>query len=82
MFKLSRSRGQDGYSRIIVRQCSVRHTARRLQKLPDVFDSWSRARDRGKKYRDMVAQLLRGAAKKGDQVELFLGELGEKKKKT
>ena len=78
LFELSRYEQQAGYSRVIVNTAPSGHTSRLLE-LPDVFDSWLRALDRlEEKHRFMIARLLRGAAKKEDEVELFLGEMGDR----
>jgi arsenite/tail-anchored protein-transporting ATPase len=77
LFELSELDQESGYARIIVDTAPSGHTSRLLQ-LPDVFASWLRALDRMEdKHRYMIAQLLRGTPKK-DEVELFLGELGER----
>ena len=77
LFELSEFEQTDGYARIIVDTAPSGHTSRLLE-LPNVFESWLRALDRMEdKHRYMVAQLLRGAPK-NDEVELFLGELGER----
>ena len=82
LFELSLHEQQGGYSRIIVDTAPSGHTSRLLA-LPDVFDSWLRALDRlEEKHRFMIAQLFRGAAKKEDEVELFLGELNERVKRV
>ncbi|HJQ69102.1 MAG TPA: ArsA family ATPase [Blastocatellia bacterium] len=82
LFELSRYEQDDGYARVIVDTAPSGHTARLLG-LPEVFESWLRALDRlEEKHRYMVAQLLRGAARKEDEVELFLGELGERIKRV
>ncbi len=77
LFELSEFEQTNGYARIIVDTAPSGHTSRLLE-LPRVFASWLRALDRMEdKHRYMVAQLLRGAPKK-DEVELFIGELGER----
>ncbi|HEX5735931.1 MAG TPA: ArsA family ATPase [Blastocatellia bacterium] len=82
LFELSQPEQQDGYSRVIVDTAPSGHTSRLLE-LPDVFESWLRALDRmEEKHRFMIAQLLRGAAKKEDEVELFLSELGDRIKRV
>jgi arsenite-transporting ATPase len=81
LFELSEFEQVGGYAHIIVDTAPSGHTSRLLE-LPDLFASWLRALDRMEdKHRYMVAQLLRGAPKK-DEVELFLGDLGERIKRV
>jgi arsenite-transporting ATPase len=76
LFELSELEQEDRYDRIIVDTAPSGHTSRLLE-LPDVFESWLKALDRmEEKHRYIVAQLLRGVAKKEDEIELFLTDLG------
>jgi arsenite-transporting ATPase len=78
LFELSELDREGAYTRVVVDTAPSGHTSR-LLRLPEVFAGWIGALDRLEdKHRYIVAQFARGRARREDEVELFLRELGER----
>ena len=78
LFELSDLDRSESYTRIVIDTAPSGHTSR-LLRLPEVFTGWLSALDRlAEKHRYIVAQFVRGRARREDEVEIFLRELDEK----
>jgi arsenite-transporting ATPase len=78
LFELSELERAGTYSRIVIDTAPSGHTSR-LLRLPEVFGHMLAALDlMAEKHRYMVAQFVRGGRVRADEVDLFLGDLGER----
>jgi arsenite-transporting ATPase len=78
LFELAELDRSGNYSRIVIDTAPSGHTSR-LLRLPELFTGWIAALDRlQEKYRFMVAQLMRGARRREDDVEVFLRDMRDR----